>query len=90
MSDFRINAPNPTTIEFLQKEFIEKLSHELATNFSGNDDAVFLMENCRKATWLYYDSINRATISVDEYLAHANDFLTCCETLKKETADLIP
>ena len=83
VGDYHKNAPKPLTIEYLQICFINPLKEKLVEKFRNNIEGMEIANNCRKATWLYNETISKSKVSSEEFKSHCNTFKDALETLKK-------
>lgn len=65
----------------LQNEFIEPLKSELINKHRDKQEAIYLLENCRKATWLFNETINHVQNTARIFEDYSNELKTKSESL---------
>lgn len=83
VQDYNADQDEPPTLEYMQKTFVEPLRDALFPNFRHLNEAIYLVDNCRKATWLYHEIESRSIMTSKEFKSYAESFKHNHEKLKK-------
>ena len=75
--------PEPLTFEYMQLNLVQPLKHALFPNFRHIEEGILLSDNCRKATWLYNEIINKSKLTASEFKSYAEQFEENLEKLKQ-------
>jgi len=78
------NPPKPITLVYMQQSFIEPLKITMYKDFKNIDEGMLILDNCRKATWLYIEIINNSNSTVDDFEGYYEGFNSAIKELKKQ------
>lgn len=83
IQNYYADQNEPPSIEYMQSTFVEPLRDALFPNFRHLNEAIYLVDNCRKATWLYYEIKDKSLLTSKEFESYAASFKDNHEKLKK-------
>ena len=58
---------NGLTFHFMQEHFIDPIKKEIIENFRDVREAMHIADNCRRATWLFNETIQKSLMTADEF-----------------------
>lgn len=85
---YKDNAPKLNNVTYLQTKFIDVIKSPLVEKFRHIDEAIYIIDNCRKATWLYNETIERTKMSSETFQYFSTELMQVSDKLKELTEDL--
>lgn len=87
ITKYHKDGPKIPSIHYMQEKFIEPLRNALM-NFRHIDAGVDILDNCRRATWLYNGTVRSSEMESDNFTAYHNGLQKANAKLKDLVKDI--
>lgn len=81
-------GPTPKTLDHMQTNFITPIKEQMVSNFRSVNEGMTIANNCRKATWLYNETIKKSEYIADDFDEYFKGLKTATNELKEFSKDL--